>query len=78
MITADGQSYLAFRKHAGVAVALGDPVGPPGSTGADHRRLRRLCDQAALVPYIFSCTGGDRGGHRRAGLAERRRSPRTT
>lgn len=56
MITSDGESYLAFRKHAGVAVALGDPVGPPGSTESTIKDFVELCDGAALVPYIFSCT----------------------
>jgi len=57
MVTADGQSYLAFRKHAGVAVALGDPVGPPGSAGATINDFIGLCDRTAMVPYLFSCSG---------------------
>ena len=56
MITEDGQSYIAFRKHAGVAVALGDPVGPPGAAESTIRSFVQLCDGAALVPYFFSCT----------------------
>jgi len=56
MIADDGESYVAFRKHAGVAVALGDPVGPPGSTAATIAAFVQLCDKASLVPYIFSCT----------------------
>jgi len=56
MITADGESYLAFRKHAGVAIALGDPVGPPGTAGSTINDFIQLCDRAGLVPYIFSCT----------------------
>ncbi len=56
MITEDGQSYIAFRKHAGVAVALGDPVGPPGTAEATIRSFAQLCDGAGLVPYFFSCT----------------------
>jgi len=56
MITADGQSYLAFRKHAGVAIALGDPVGPPGSAEATIKDFVQLCDGTGMVPYIFSCT----------------------
>lgn len=56
MITADGQGYLAFRKHAGVAVALGDPVGPPGATAGIIDDFIAMCDKAALVPYIFSCS----------------------
>lgn len=50
LVTADGESYLAFRRHAGVAVALGDPVGPPGSTEATLQSFVDLCDKAALVP----------------------------
>jgi lysylphosphatidylglycerol synthetase-like protein (DUF2156 family) len=56
MITEDGQSYIAFRKHAGVAVALGDPIGPPGAAEATINSFVQLCDSAALVPYFFSCT----------------------
>ncbi|MEP6562032.1 MAG: DUF2156 domain-containing protein [Nakamurella sp.] len=55
MVTADGQSYLAFRKHAGVAVALGDPVGPAGSAQATIDDFVQMCDKAAMLPYIFSC-----------------------
>ena len=55
MITADGQGYLAFRKHAGVAVALGDPIGPPGATAGIIDDFIAMCDKAALVPYLFSC-----------------------
>ena len=46
MITADGQSYIAFRKHAGVAIALGDPVGPPGAAAATINDFIALCDSA--------------------------------
>ncbi len=56
MITEDGQSYIAFRKHAGVAVALGDPIGPPGSAESTIKSFVQLCDSAAMVPYFFSCT----------------------
>ena len=56
MITEDGESYVAFRKHAGVAVALGDPVGPPGSAASTVNDFVDLCDKAGLVPYIFSCS----------------------
>jgi lysylphosphatidylglycerol synthetase-like protein (DUF2156 family) len=56
MVTADGESYLAFVRHAGVAVALGDPVGPPGSNVTTLQDFVSLCDRAGLVPYLFSCT----------------------
>lgn len=55
-ITADGQSYLAFRRHAGVAVVLGDPVGPPGSTAGAIEEFLAMCEKASLIPYFFSCS----------------------
>lgn len=56
MIAEDGQSFIAFVRHANVAVALGDPVGPPGSTRATIDAFVTLCDRTGMVPYIFSCT----------------------
>ncbi|GAA2003111.1 DUF2156 domain-containing protein [Nakamurella flavida] len=56
MITEDGESFIAFVRHANVAVALGDPVGPPGSKKATIDAFVTLCDRAGMVPYIFSCT----------------------
>ena len=78
MITADGQSFIAFRKHAGVAIALGDPVGPPDAIAPTIDDFIALCDQAALVPYFFSCTQRHHLGHRRDSAGRVRRSPRTT
>lgn len=56
MITADGRSYVAFVRRARVAVALGDPVGPPEALPATINDFVTLCDKAGMVPYIFSCT----------------------
>ena len=56
MITEDGQSFIAFVRHANVAVALGDPVGPPGSKADTIAAFVTLCDRAGMVPYIFSCS----------------------
>lgn len=56
MVTADGESYMAFHRHAGVAVGLGDPVGPPESTASTINDYSALCEKAGLVPYIFSCS----------------------
>ncbi|GGM10514.1 bifunctional lysylphosphatidylglycerol flippase/synthetase MprF [Nakamurella endophytica] len=56
MITQDGESYMAFVRHAGVAVALGDPVGPPEALASTLDEFVALCDRAGMVPYIFSCT----------------------
>ena len=56
MVTEDGQSYVAFVRHAGVAVALGDPVGPPENLAATVAEFVALCERAGMVPYLFSCT----------------------
>ncbi len=42
MITEDGQSYVAFRKHAGVAVALGDPDAMAAWRRGDEGVMRAL------------------------------------
>ena len=70
MITADGQSFIAFRKHAGVAIALGDPVGPPDAIAPAIDDFIALCDRAALVPVLLLLHPRHHLGHRRAGLAE--------
>src|SRR5262249_54746264 len=44
----DGESYLAYRRHAGVAIALGDPIGPdPAGTIA---AFTELCDNSGVLP----------------------------
>ncbi|MEV4601995.1 DUF2156 domain-containing protein [Amycolatopsis sp. NPDC049253] len=50
----DGESYLAYRRHAGVAIALGDPIGP--DTAGTIRAFAELCDTSGLVPCLFSVT----------------------
>ena len=60
LITADESAYLAFRKHAGVAIAIGDPVGPPGSGPRVLKEFVPFCDDASLVPCLFS-VGGSTG-----------------
>jgi len=53
---ADGDSFLAYRKHAGVAIALGDPVGPSGSAAGTIAEFTAMCDHNALTPCLFSIT----------------------
>ncbi|WP_250549314.1 bifunctional lysylphosphatidylglycerol flippase/synthetase MprF [Pseudonocardia sp. H11422] len=55
-LTADGQSYLAYQRHAGVAIGLGDPVGPPGSHASTVVEFARMAERSALVPCLFSVT----------------------
>ncbi|MFI8082038.1 bifunctional lysylphosphatidylglycerol flippase/synthetase MprF [Kitasatospora sp. NPDC086009] len=52
----DDGSYIAYRAHAGVAVALGDPVGAPDDRGRTITRFAEMCDRAGLVPCLFSAT----------------------
>lgn len=52
----DGEGYLAYRRHAGVAVALGDPIGPAGSAESTVREFAQMCDRSGLVPCLFSVT----------------------
>ncbi len=52
----DGRSYLAYRQHAGVAVALGDPIAPDGTAAATVTEFTAMCENSGLVPCVFSAT----------------------
>jgi lysylphosphatidylglycerol synthetase-like protein (DUF2156 family) len=52
----DGQSFIAYRRHAGVAIALGDPVGPPTSAADTITEFTAMCDHSGLTPCMFSLT----------------------
>ncbi len=53
---ADGRAYVAYRVHARVAVALGDPVGRPADRAAALTEFAAMCDASGLVPCLFSAT----------------------
>lgn len=55
-VRADGRSYLAYQRHAGVAVALGDPIAPDGTTAATVTEFTTMCENSGLVPCVFSAT----------------------
>ncbi|KQZ85641.1 hypothetical protein ASD56_04880 [Microbacterium sp. Root166] len=62
MTTWDGNAYartssgfVAFQRHAGAAIALADPIGPPESRHASVREFIRSAELAGLVPCFFSC-----------------------
>jgi len=55
-VASDGASYLAYQRHAGVAVALGDPVAPDGQSARTLREFRTMCENSGLVPCVFSAT----------------------
>nr|WP_083466071.1 DUF2156 domain-containing protein [Kibdelosporangium sp. MJ126-NF4]CEL12980.1 Putative membrane protein [Kibdelosporangium sp. MJ126-NF4]CTQ98665.1 hypothetical protein [Kibdelosporangium sp. MJ126-NF4] len=52
----DGRSYLAYRRHAGVAVALGDPIAPDGTAVQTVTEFTATCENSGLVPCVFSAT----------------------
>lgn len=67
---ADG--YVAYRRHAGVAIALGDPVGSTDWQREAPRLFAAHCEKAGLVPAWFSVSAAtaDTIGTRRVQVAE--------
>lgn len=55
-VTRDGSSYTAYQRHAGVAIALGDPVGPPEHRAAAVAEYAAMCERHAITPCLFSVT----------------------
>ncbi|QWF84654.1 bifunctional lysylphosphatidylglycerol flippase/synthetase MprF [Amycolatopsis sp. CA-230715] len=52
--TADGRSYVAYRKHARVAIGVGDPVAPHGDAARAVHEFVEMCDDTGMVPCLFS------------------------
>ncbi|GAA4531231.1 bifunctional lysylphosphatidylglycerol flippase/synthetase MprF [Amycolatopsis samaneae] len=55
-VTADGRSYLAYQRHAGAAIALGDPIAPDGQGARALIEFATMCEDTGLVPCVFSAT----------------------
>ncbi|MCU1479603.1 MAG: hypothetical protein JWQ19_389 [Subtercola sp.] len=53
-ITADGQSYVAYQRYSGAAIALGDPVGPAENLEQTVTEFVAECERIGLVPCFFS------------------------
>jgi lysylphosphatidylglycerol synthetase-like protein (DUF2156 family) len=53
---ATGHGVLAYRVHAGVAVALGDPVVAPTELGTALTDFGALAERSGWVPCLFSTT----------------------
>lgn len=64
--------YVAFRRHNGVAIVIGDPVGSPSFRHAAPREFAAYCDREGLVPAWFSVTAAtaDAVGAKRVQVAE--------
>ncbi len=56
LFTADGRGYVGYQRHAGVAVALADPVVPDGTAHAAITEFAELAEHGGLVPCLFSVT----------------------
>lgn len=52
--TEDGQGYVAYQRHAGVAVALTDPVTEERSVGAAILEFAAEAERGGLIPCLFS------------------------
>ncbi|WP_165436486.1 bifunctional lysylphosphatidylglycerol flippase/synthetase MprF [Amycolatopsis suaedae] len=72
VFAAAGDGFLAYRRHAGVAIALGDPVGSAGWRRAAHAEFTAHCRREGLVPCWFSVgeATADAVGTRRVQVAE--------
>jgi lysylphosphatidylglycerol synthetase-like protein (DUF2156 family) len=62
--------YVAYRRHAGVAIALGDPVGSADWQREAPRAFAAHCDKQGLVPAWFSVSEQTTAGMRRVQVAE--------
>lgn len=66
------EGYVAYRRHAGVAIAVGDPVGSTDWHRAAPTAFAAHCEREGLVPAWFSVTAAtaDAVGARRVQVAE--------
>jgi lysylphosphatidylglycerol synthetase-like protein (DUF2156 family) len=64
---ADGRGYVGYERHAGVALALSDPVVPPDTIADAVAEFTRLAEQGGLTPCLFSVTDAAADAARTAG-----------
>lgn len=65
--TADGDGYIGYQRHAGVAIALADPVVPAERIPAAVAEFAALTERGGLVPCLFSVTEAAAEGARALG-----------
>lgn len=56
-VTADGRYAIAYQQHAGVALALGEPIGASGTAWAAaqaYTEFAGAAEQAGLTPAVFA------------------------
>jgi lysylphosphatidylglycerol synthetase-like protein (DUF2156 family) len=69
MLGSDAEAYIAYRVVAGVALALGDPVGSPAGCRRAVREFLRLCESHGWVPCFWGATQRCVGTYRESGLS---------
>ncbi|MFR9801227.1 bifunctional lysylphosphatidylglycerol flippase/synthetase MprF [Pseudonocardia sp. RS010] len=52
----DGRGYVGYQRHAGIALALADPVAPPGTIAAAVTEFTEDAERGGLTPCLFSVT----------------------
>ncbi|MGK9148188.1 rhomboid family intramembrane serine protease [Plantibacter flavus] len=53
-VTADGTHAVAYQQHAGVALALGEPIGPAGATQRVVTEFAAAAERVGLTPAVFA------------------------
>ncbi|GEL24875.1 hypothetical protein PSU4_38290 [Pseudonocardia sulfidoxydans NBRC 16205] len=67
LFTADGRGYIGYERHAGVALALADPVVPPPTIAAAVTEFATMAERGGLIPALFSVTDAAADAARAAG-----------
>jgi lysylphosphatidylglycerol synthetase-like protein (DUF2156 family) len=52
-----GATYVPYRLIQGVALTIGDPIGPPGERAAAVREFTTYCESIGAVPCFYSASG---------------------
>ena len=63
----DGRGYVGYERHAGVALALADPVAPRDTIADAVAEFTRRAEQGGLTPCLFSVTDAAADAARSAG-----------
>jgi lysylphosphatidylglycerol synthetase-like protein (DUF2156 family) len=66
-LMADGRGYVGYERHAGVALALSDPVVPHGTIAAAVDEFTTMAERGGLTPCLFSVTDAVADAARTAG-----------
>ncbi|GJF07580.1 bifunctional lysylphosphatidylglycerol flippase/synthetase MprF [Pseudonocardia sp. D17] len=56
LFTADGRGYIGYERHAGVALALADPVVPHDTIADAVSEFTTMAERGGLIPCLFSVT----------------------